>query len=447
MDLLERRRRSRTVPATVVPLQPDKPAPTRAGRLRVLVVTESFLPQVNGVTNSVRRVLEHLAAEGHEAELVAPTGPATYAGFPVTLARGACLPFYADFRIGLETRRRLRGTMERFRPDVVHIASPAALGLQAARAARSLGIPTVAIYQTDLVGFAEQYGVPGSARAMGALTRRIHLGVDRTLAPSTASIAQLAGLGVHAVARWPRGVDQELFAPTRRDEALHAELAPDGRVLVGYVGRLAAEKELELLVHVDRLPGVRLVLVGGGPEEARLRALLPDAAFLGVLHGEELARAHATLDVFVHTGRHETYCQSAQEALASGVPVVAPRAGGPIDVVPDGVAGHLYAPGDADGPGGPRRATGGAPGAPSSDGDRRPPERAGPDVAGGQRAAGGPLPRGRPDSRHPPPRRLSVSRTTCTASSTVSTRWTCSSIARPAASARSSGHTGSSSVQ
>lgn len=348
MDLLERRRRSRTVPAPVVPLAPDQPTPARAGRLRVLVVTESFLPQVNGVTNSVRRVLEHLAAEGHEAELVAPTGPATYAGFPVTHARGASLPFYADFRIGLETRRRLRAVMQRFRPDVVHIASPATLGHQAARAARSLGIPTVAIYQTDLVGFADRYGVPGGARAMESLTRRIHLGVDRTLAPSTASITQLTRLGIGDVARWPRGVDQVLFDPAKRDDALHAELARDGEALVGYVGRLAPEKELELLVHVDRLPGVRLVLVGGGPEEDRLRSLLPDAAFLGVLHGDELARAYATLDVFVHTGRHETYCQSAQEALASGVPVVAPRSGGPIDVVDDTVAGHLYEAGDAD---------------------------------------------------------------------------------------------------
>ena len=117
---------------------------------------------------------------------------------------------------------------------------------------------------------------------------------------------------------------------------------------MGYVGRLAPEKELELLAAVDRLAGVRLVLVGGGPEEARLKALLPDAAFLGVLHGDELARAYATLDVFVHTGRHETYCQSAQEALASGVPVVAPRSGGPIDVVDDTVAGYLYEPGNAD---------------------------------------------------------------------------------------------------
>ncbi len=344
MDLLERRRRSRTRPANLVPLPT-----TAAPRLRVLVVTESFLPQVNGVTGSVRRVLEHLAAEGHEAELVAPTGPATYAGFPVTLARGASLPFYSGFRIGLETRRRLRATMERFGPDVVHIASPAALGHQAARAARSLGIPTVAIYQTDLVGFAGRYAVPGGARAMESLTRRIHLGVDRTLAPSTASIDQLARLGITDVAHWPRGVDQVLFTPAKRDEALHAQLAPHGEHLVGYVGRLAPEKELELLAHVGRLPGVRLVLVGGGPEEARLRALLPDAAFLGVLHGEELARAYATLDVFVHTGRHETYCQSAQEALASGVPVVAPRAGGPVDVVDDTVAGYLYEPGDAAG--------------------------------------------------------------------------------------------------
>jgi phosphatidylinositol alpha 1,6-mannosyltransferase len=313
--------------------------------VRVLVVAESFLPQINGVTNSVRRVLEHLAAEGHEAELVAPTGPATYAGFPVTVARGANLPFYKDFRIGLETRRRLRGVMVRFRPDVVHIASPATLGYQAAKAARELGIPTVAIYQTDLVGFAERYDVPGGARAAAALTRTIHTQVDRTLAPSTASIEQLRDLGVPEVHRWARGVDTGLFRPEHRDEALRAAIAP-GRKLVGYVGRLAAEKELDLLTSLAHDPGHALVLVGGGPEEQRLRSLLPDAHFLGLLHGEELARAYASLDVFVHTGRHETFCQSAQEALASGVPVVAPRSGGPIDVVEDRVDGFLYPPGD-----------------------------------------------------------------------------------------------------
>jgi len=322
--------------------------------LRVLVVSESFLPQVNGVTNSVRRVLEHLAREGHEAELVAPTGPASYAGFPVHTTRGASLPFYKDFRIGLETRARLRAEMLRFQPDVVHIASPAALGLQAARAAEELGIPSVAIYQTDLIGFAERYGALslGGVRAMGYLTRKIHTLVDRTLAPSTASLRQLEELEIPRLALWPRGVDLDGFHPGLRDQGMRRQLAPDGRLLVGYVGRLAPEKELELLTYLSGDPRYALVVVGGGPEEGRLRRLLPQAHFLGVLHGVELGRAYASLDVFVHTGRHETYCQSAQEALASGVPVVAPRSGGPIDVVADGVAGFLYEPGDGDDMGG-----------------------------------------------------------------------------------------------
>ncbi|MCL2465253.1 MAG: glycosyltransferase, partial [Micrococcales bacterium] len=205
--------------------------------------------------------------------------------------------------------------------------------------------PTVAIYQTDLVGFAQRYDVPGGVRAAAALTRRIHLQVDRTLAPSTASIAQLRDLDVPEVHRWARGVDTALFRPDRRDESLRASIAP-GKRLVGYVGRLAAEKELDLLTSLAHDPRHALVLVGGGPEEQRLRSLLPGAHFLGLLHGEELAAAYASLDVFVHTGRHETFCQSAQEALASGVPVVAPRSGGPIDVVDDRVDGFLYAPGD-----------------------------------------------------------------------------------------------------
>lgn len=326
----------------VTPLLPRR----GSGRLRVLVVSESFLPQVNGVTNSVRRVLDHLASEGHEAELVAPTGPPTYAGFPITLCRGAHLPFYKDFRIGLETQRRLRAVMVRFAPDVVHIASPATLGYQAAKAAAELGIPTVAIYQTDLVGFAERYGIAGGTRAMSYLTRRIHTSVDRTLAPSSASLRQLEALEIPGLGHWPRGVDLTQFDPACRDDALRRRLAPNGELLVGYIGRLAPEKELELLTHVHALENTRVVIVGGGPEEERLRSLLPGAAFLGVLHGDELAAAYASLDVFVHTGRHETYCQAAQEALASGVPVVAPRAGGPIDVVDDGTAGFLYEPGD-----------------------------------------------------------------------------------------------------
>ena len=217
-------------------------------------------------------MLEHLALEGHEAELVAPTGPASYAGFPVHTTRGASLPFYRDFRIGPETRARLRAEMLRFRPDVVHIASPATLGLQAARAAEELGIPSVAIYQTDLIGFAERYAKPGlgagGIRAMAYLTRKIHTLVDRTLAPSRASMRQLEDLEVPRLALWPRGVDLDAFHPGLRDEGLRRQLAPDGRILVGYVGRPAPEKELELLTYLSGDPRYALVVVGGGPRRA-----------------------------------------------------------------------------------------------------------------------------------------------------------------------------------
>ncbi len=312
----------------------------------MLLVSESFLPQVNGVTNSVRRALEHLQDAGHEAMLVAPSGPGEYAGAPVRRVRSFAMPTYREFPIGLATQGHLRRLMAAHQPDVVHLASPAWLGHQAGEAARGLGIPVVAVYQTDLIGFAERYPFPGAVGAMRSLTRKVHGPADRNLVPSAASGRQLAGLGIERLHQWGRGVDTGLFAPHRRSEAVRRELAAGDEVLIGYVGRLAPEKELALLAHLHDLPGTRLVLVGGGPEEQRLRQLLPGAAMLGVRHGEDLASVVASLDVFVHTGRTETFCQSAQEALASGVPVVAPRAGGPVDLVRHGENGYLYPPGD-----------------------------------------------------------------------------------------------------
>lgn len=322
--------------------------PRQHDRLRVLVVTESFLPQVNGVTNSVRRVLEHLQLRGHDAMLVAPSGPGEYAGAPVRRVRSLALPTYREFPVGIARAHTLRRVMADFAPDVVHLASPAALGHRAGQAARAQGVPVVAVYQTDLVGFAARYPFPGASALMRRLTRMVHQPADLTLVPSSASRGQLEELGIDRLATWARGVDTELFHPRRRSGQLRAEVgAQPHQAVVGYVGRLAAEKELELLAPLAAHPDIRLVLVGGGPEEQRLRRALPGAHFLGVRHGEELGRTVASLDVFVHTGRTETFCQAAQEALASGVPVVAPDAGGPVDLVRHGRNGFRYPTGDA----------------------------------------------------------------------------------------------------
>jgi phosphatidylinositol alpha 1,6-mannosyltransferase len=314
--------------------------------VRVAIVTESFLPQVNGVTNSVCRVMDQLARRGHEALLVAPSpGPGTYVGFATRLVPGVALPFYRSFTVGLPTPR-VGAALREFRPDVVHLASPVVLGAAGAAAAARSGVPAVAVFQTDLAGFARQYGWRGTDRMVWSWLRHVHATAELTLAPSTATLHELRRRRFPRLARWPRGVDLERFHPGWRSERLRARLGGNDQVLAGYVGRLAAEKRPHLLGALTGLPGIRVVIVGDGPQQAKLRHLLPHAVFLGARTGQDLATIVASLDIFVHTGANETFCQAVQEALAAGVPVVAPAAGGLLDLITHGHNGLLYPPGD-----------------------------------------------------------------------------------------------------
>ena len=324
--------------------------------MRVAVVTESFLPNVNGVTNSVLRVCEQLERRGHEAIVIAPgrarsaqsavRGPETYAGARIVRTPSMPLPWDRDFRIA-RPWAGLADTLEEFAPDVVHLASPTVLGAQAGFCAKRLGIPVVAIYQTDIAGFASRYRLSGADKAVWTWLRKVHSVAARTLAPSRHAVDELTTRGVDHVMRWARGVDLERFTPQARSERWREALAPNGEIIVGYVGRLAAEKEVQLLAGLAEVPTVKLVVVGDGPARAALQRKLPGAAFLGFQGGAELSTSYASLDIFVHTGAHETFCQAAQEALASGVPVVAPAAGGLLDLVQQDDNGLHFTPGSA----------------------------------------------------------------------------------------------------
>ncbi|MPY76947.1 MAG: glycosyltransferase [Actinophytocola sp.] len=313
--------------------------------MRIAIVAESFLPQVNGVSNTVRHLAEQLSAAGHSIVIVAPgPGDARHEGIPVVRVRSVPLPFYREFPVGLPDKV-MTSALARFAPDVVHLASPAVLGAAGLRAARRLGVPTVAVFQTDLAGFARQYHLRAEA-VMWKWMRHVHRRADRTLAPSSSTVENLRALGIPQVHLWGRGVNLELFDPARRDDAFRQQIAPDGDVVVGYVGRLAAEKGLWRLAELADIPGIRMVIVGDGPERAELESILPEAHFTGMLQGESLARVFSSLDVFVHPGEHETFCQTVQEAQASGVAAIAPAAGGPVDLIEHGRNGLLYDPAD-----------------------------------------------------------------------------------------------------
>ncbi|MGO1167317.1 MAG: glycosyltransferase family 4 protein, partial [Janibacter sp.] len=331
------------------------------GGVRVAIATESFLPSLNGVTTSVCRVAESLHEQGHQAMIIAPgPAPTTFAGHVVRTLPGVPV---RGFRAGLPTRAVHRALRD-FKPDVVHAASPFLVGARGLHTAEAFDIPTVAIYQTDMPNYVQQHGPGALGRGASSLAwewvRRMHSRADLTLAPSRPTLEELRAHRIPRTGLWGRGVDTRLFNPTWKEDpetlALKRALAPNGEVILGYVGRLAPEKELHRLAELAHLPGTRLVLVGEGPSRNELGARLAEAvarapgrptlppAFLGPRTGADLARAYAAFDVFVHTGTKETFGQTLQEGAATGLPVVAPAVGGPLDLVDHGRTGYLFDP-------------------------------------------------------------------------------------------------------
>ncbi|WP_087483414.1 glycosyltransferase family 4 protein [Brachybacterium massiliense] len=324
--------------------------------MRILFVAESFLPHMNGVTNSVLRVVDHFAASGDDLGIIAPKWPGadkhlrTTCGRKVRVHRvvSAPMPGYADVRIAATSATTLRRRIDEFQPDVIHLASPMVLGGRAVVAAQKAGVPTVAVYQTDIPGYTARYGMPFLENATWQLLRDVHNRATLNLAPSHATRDELIQHGIERVDLWRRGVDTSLFSPSLRSESLRAQYAKRHEKLVIYMGRLAAEKQVEDLKVIHDMPGVRLLIVGDGPERETLRRMMPRARFAGFRSGTDLAEHLASADLFIHPGELETFGQTVQEAMASGLPVIAPRRGGPVDLVSPSRTGWLYTPGMLD---------------------------------------------------------------------------------------------------
>jgi phosphatidylinositol alpha 1,6-mannosyltransferase len=211
-------------------------------------------------------------------------------------------------------------------------------------------VPSVAIFQTDIAAYAERYGFKALRPFVDRAMANFHAGATLNLAPTTEVADYLKRIGLTSVSVWGRGVDLELFHPNlKQSEAvseLRSELAPNGEKVVGFVGRLAAEKQVARFSELFRIPNTTFLIVGDGPERLNLEQKFQGANvhFVGKKSGEELANHYASMDAFVHFGTEETFGQTIQEAQAAGVPVLAPNSGGPKFLIESGASGFLVDP-------------------------------------------------------------------------------------------------------
>ena len=327
--------------------------------MRVALFTDTYLPQVNGVSRTLARLIEHLGSSGHEVALVSPRTRGEREPLGVTLhlrIPGVPLPIYPELLLTRPLSRWEGKLLRTFDPHVVHCATESVVGWSGRRWALKTRRPLVTSFHTDFPAYANTYRL-GVAVPLGwRLLRRFHAPAHRTFCPSDHTLRQLRERGFHdGLALWPRGVDVDLFNPERRNRAFREELAPGAEVLLLYVGRLAGEKRLDLLmdafvqVRQRASSSVGLLVVGDGPLAPTLRKRrIPGVHFLGYLTGDDLGRAYASADIFAFPSDTETFGNVALEAMASGLPVVGVQKGGVQDVVDHGRTGLLVEPRNAD---------------------------------------------------------------------------------------------------
>lgn len=321
--------------------------------MRVAIVTENFLPKLDGVTRTLAMTLDHLHRQGHRALVLGPAHSLRrYGGALVLRAPGIPLPFYPELRLSFPPRRFNRA-LARFGPDVVHVVDPMMMGAAGIRWAHSLGVPTLSSYHTNLATYCAHYGFAKLEEPTWRYRRHLHNQCALTLCPSPSTASQLIRRGFQRVSVWPRGVDSALFRPDRRSvDWRRATAGRDDTKIMLYVGRLSREKNLDLLAEAfARLnrADTHLVLVGDGPARGDLERRLAGrrVTFTGYLRGVQLATAYASADVFAFPSVTETFGQVVFEAMASGLPIVARDGEGVCDLVTHGVTGLLVPSDDA----------------------------------------------------------------------------------------------------
>jgi len=311
--------------------------------MRIAIITENFLPKLDGVTHTLARLLEYLQENQHQALLLGPdSGMEHYAGAELVGTAGVPLPFYPELKFNFFRPLFLRRLSE-FHPDIVHLVDPIFLGTAGLAAAKFLKKPVVSSYHTNIASYCSHFGFPHLTRPMWSYNRVIHNQCALTFCPSPSMATMLQKHGFQNLRIWPRGVDTALFHPERRSQELRASWLtgrerPNEITVLLYVGRISWEKNLHLLTHAYRAMDrehCHLVIVGDGPALKEVQQDVDDlpVTFTGYLKGEQLASAYASADIFAFPSTSETFGQVVLEAMASGLPVVGVLSEGVCDLV------------------------------------------------------------------------------------------------------------------
>lgn len=320
--------------------------------MRIVLFTETFLPKTDGIVTTVCQTIKQLKALGHDVLVFAPDGGASeYEGCRIVGMRGHAFPFYPELRLS-PPRAFMRRIIAEFQPDIIHVTEPAFLGIaglyySGGGNGGALRLPLAISYHTDLPKYLHYYGLSFIEPWIWPLLRLRHNRASVNLATSAVMVRQLQEHGIARVALWPGGADSDRFQPARRSDASRSRLSaghPESPLLL-YVGRLSAEKDIEILKPIlQSIPDARLALVGDGPHRKALEKHFAGQPvhFAGFLHGNQLAAAYASSDVFVMPSRTETLGLVVLEAMCSGLPVVAARAGGIPEMIEEGVSGFLF---------------------------------------------------------------------------------------------------------
>lgn len=325
--------------------------------MRIAYFTDTFLPQINGVTNTLERLGEYLASKHIQHMFFAPEYYETIkkpVKSPVHRFNSVSLPLYPECRLSIPLYPNLCKTADRFKPDVVHIVTPLGIGLAGLKYARERDIPVVSSYHTNFDVYLKYYRLEYMEEAVWNFFRWFHSQCSINFCPSHDTLAYLKNKGIENLRIWSRGIDTAKYTPQACARDMKSKLRKEGKTVFLYVGRLAAEKDLDILmdsinnINREHSGKAEFVFVGDGPMASRLKENAPvNTVFTGYLKGSDLASAYASADVFVFPSSTETFGNVILEAMASGLPVITVSSGGVKDNIIHGYNGFLCEPRDA----------------------------------------------------------------------------------------------------